>query len=131
LTGTAVALYSEAMTNPPDTITEPIPTPTEKPKRRWVLPVIIGTGAFILGLTIGGAGSVDTPTEPATVTKTVTKTPAVCDEAIRIAYQGFTISADIMTAASEFDAAAMDAGTAKLNALAPQWQAAASACQAS
>ena len=68
------------MSDPPTT-TMPIP-PTEPTKRRWLLPTLVGVGAFVVGLLIGTAASGDDqptaePTEPtATVTATATVAPA-------------------------------------------------------
>jgi hypothetical protein len=128
------------------TITEPNLTtlPPEKPKRRWVWPVV-ATVALFAGIAIGGAGDppaaepevrtetveVEVPGPTVTETVEVEVTPPVCIEAIDYAYEGFTIAADVLTAASQFDIAGMEAGTAQLEALAPDWQVAATACQAS
>jgi hypothetical protein len=69
------------MSDPPTT-TMPFP-PTEPTQRRWLLPTLVGVGAFVVGLLIGAAaGSGDdqptaVPTEPtATVTVTATAAPA-------------------------------------------------------
>ena len=64
------------MSDPPTT-TMPIP-PTEPTKRRWLLPTLVGVGAFVVGLLIGTAASGDDqPTaEPTEPTATVTVAPA-------------------------------------------------------
>jgi hypothetical protein len=68
------------MSEPPTT-TMPSP-PTEPPKRRWLLPTLVGVGAFLLGLLIGVAGGGDeaqttaAPSPAATVTVTATAAPA-------------------------------------------------------
>ena len=39
----------------PLTITMPIPPPSEPRKRRWLVPAVVGIGAFSLGLVVGAA----------------------------------------------------------------------------
>jgi hypothetical protein len=58
-----------APSNPYDTLANPISPPTaEKPKRRWIRPVLIGSGmliAFLLGIGVGGTNANLAATESA------------------------------------------------------------------
>jgi hypothetical protein len=40
----------------PPTVPVGEPVSAERPKRRWLLPTLVGVGAFVLGLGVGVAG---------------------------------------------------------------------------
>jgi len=125
---------------PPDPHQPPGPGGTPPPKapvpptRKRTLRKVATAGALVLfGIVIGSAGGEDTKevpgpervrtvTAPAkTVTETVERTPAVCVEALRLAEQGLTLSAESMavvstafTAITEGDSAGLDAASTDL-----------------
>lgn len=72
--------------------------------------------------------TVTQPAPPA-VTTTVQSVPQACLDALDNADEGFGYGAQAMTAASEFDVAALTAATTKLNRLAPTYNANKAACR--
>ena len=53
------------------------PTETLKPKRRWLLPTLVGVGAFLVGVGVGAASDADTTTAEPGPAPTVTVTATV------------------------------------------------------
>lgn len=126
-------------------------------KRSWIRKAILPAAALFIGMGMGAAGAggsqepAAAPTPAPTVTETVevkvpgpveTKTvevpgpatvPPVCTVALDYADEGFTISSEVLgglqAGLKTGDFSASDAGNAKLNALAPKWNAAKAACR--
>lgn len=121
---------------------QPAPQP---PKRHRLRGVLIASGTALAGLIIGLAAggsstgaeapvsvtskagtptvTITAPPAPA-VTKTISTVPAACktaldaaDQVIATAGQGFSIVADVLGAASEFDVDGITAATEKLTTL--------------
>ena len=100
---------------------EPVAAPTPAPTRTYKPEVL-------------APKTVEVPVPGPTVTKTVKapgttmlRTPAVCIDALddaekvtAISAQAFTITSQILMAASNFDVAGMEAGNAQLDALKPE-----------
>lgn len=70
------------------------------------------------------------PTVTTTTTQTVTQVPQACLDALDNADLGFTYAGQIMNAASQLDAATMNAVTEKLTQLAPTYNTNKAACRA-
>jgi hypothetical protein len=124
----------------------------KKPGLGWKAKTGIGVGILVLGIVIGAApgegSTTDTssgsqPTSQPTVTKsvpgpettktateTVTQVPQACLDAIDNAETGFTYAGEAMEAAGNLDADGIEAATAKLNKVAPKWQANKELCRA-
>lgn len=113
-------------------------------KRPWFAPVAIAAAGLLIGFGIGEnahprpttpapAPTVTvtaTPTPAPAVTKTVEVTPEACLTALDLSEQGFTYSAeamgymsDALTAAGEFDVAALQKANADLDTLNPKLKA--------
>jgi hypothetical protein len=135
----------------------PLPNHAPKPKakRRWLVPLLIAV-ALLMGV---GMGSAKPAPEPVTVTKEVVKevpvekvvtkevpvTPKACITALKHAGEIIDISgdtigilSDTLTAAGNFDVAAITANsekvkaqTAKLGGISPSYISAREECQAS
>jgi hypothetical protein len=129
----------------------PPPVQPPAPKRKvpgWLKATGVAFGALILGVVIGtsGGGSTTTASTPAptptvtksvpgptttkTVTNTVSEVPQACLDAIDNAETGFTYAAEALRAAGDFDTAGIEAATAKLKTVAPDWQANKELCRA-
>jgi hypothetical protein len=117
-----------------------IPEKSPSKPKRWVPWVGGGLVGLLAGLVFGTAGGSNSATDaaeyatthpvvtktvtPPPVVKTVPTVPAACktaleaaDEALATAGQGFSIIADVMSAVSEFNVDAIEAGTQKLATL--------------
>lgn len=124
-------------------------TPAPKARKRWVKPTAIAAGALIVGMMIGGSGksepqTVEVPGPERVVTKTVEveRTPTACatafskaEEVISVSGTTIELLSDALQAAGRFDIAAMegtpakiDAQTAKITKIAPDYRAAKDSC---
>ena len=123
---------------------QPLPPEAKpsKPSTWWKKPIVwLPLAALVLGTIIGGAGSskptaaaptptvtvTATPAPAPTVTKTAEVTPASCVKALDLSEQGYSLAAeamghmgDALTAAGNFDVAAMRKANAGLDVLNPK-----------
>jgi hypothetical protein len=103
-------------------------------RRKWVPYAALGASMLFIGVAIGASGQPDpvevvktVPGPTKTVTKEVEVTPAACLKALDLSEQGFTLSAeamgymsDALTAASQFDTAAIQQANSDLTELNPK-----------
>jgi len=119
------------------------PAPRHENKQRWFkkpivwLPAVAAVVAFGLGSGSASAQTVEVekqvikevpgPERTRTVTKEVT--PAACIEYVNLSEQAFTHASEVMGHISNLDSASANASTKKLQALAPQVNAAKAECR--
>jgi hypothetical protein len=72
------------VSDPPTTTTMPIPPPSEPRKRRWLVPTIVGVGAFSLGLIVGASffGAGQTSGAPPASAPPAPRPPGTCTDEI-------------------------------------------------